>query len=51
MTGYIDRAYIEIHKTKKKHIVLYDYNTIVTKHFVSEEARVKEKIRITHSFP
>lgn len=33
--------------TKDKHIVLYDYNTIVMKHFISKET----KKNYTHSFP
>lgn len=34
---------------KDKHIVLYDYNTIVMKHFVSKETKKEKKIK--HSFP
>lgn len=37
------RAYIEINIQKDKHIVLYDYNTIVMKHFVSKETKKEKK--------
>lgn len=35
--------------TKDKHIVLYDYNTIVMKHFVSKETKKKKLCIVFHN--